>query len=190
MKMGFLSDIGSPIGANAKRNKVNKKVGEEVHEAVHQTVSEDKGEYEKMHGWKKIINELNGKKGVKLVAEKEKNNKDYTAKVEFSSLTEKHNISVPNKIDIFDGLDITERDRLYVSLEKIKFFDTVVLINGENDLAGLFKLKPIVIDEKPQYILTADARELFIVNNKSSKYYFAFLGMDMQQYKVPVEVKL
>ena len=77
--MGFLSDIGSPIGANAKRNKVNKKVGEEVHEAVHQTVSEDKGEYEKMHGWKKIINELNGKKGVKLVAEKEKNNKDYTS---------------------------------------------------------------------------------------------------------------
>lgn len=166
------------------KNTVNKKVGEEVR----QTVSENKGEYKKMHGWKKIINELNGKNGVKLVAEKEKNNKDYTAKVEFSSLTEKHHISVPNKIDIFDGLDITERDRLYVTLGKIRFFDTVVLINGENDLAGLFKLKSVVIDGKQQYILTADARELFIMNNKSSKYYFAFLGMDMQQYKVPVEV--
>ena len=99
--------------SNAKRNKVNKKAGEEVHEAVQQTVSEDKGEYEKMHGWKKIINELNGKNGAKLLAEKGTSGKNDAVKVEFSSLTEKHHISVPNKIDIFDGLDITERDRLY-----------------------------------------------------------------------------
>ena len=94
------------------------------------------------------------------------------------------NIVLPSKMDLFKDLSITEKDNLFVrsgneeqKIDFKQFCKDVLLINGNNTLVGIFKLKCFIVNGSPEYRLIADASNIIFDNHQSSKYYFIFKNL-------------
>ena len=103
-------------------------------------------------------------------------------------LHETTTIVVPSKMDLYKGLDITEKDQVFVELGKRFYFPQVLFVNGEDRCVGIFRLKRVVMDGEPRSILVADAKELTFDTHASTKYFFVFCDTSSNAYKVPIEV--
>lgn len=139
-----------------------------------------------MNKWQKMIYDLmNANQNVCNASVEENPNLMTFDKL---TLDETDSISVPNKMDLYTGLDITEMDQLYVQLNRSEYFKDVLFVNGEGNAIGKFLLKVIQIDGERKCILTAAAEDLRFDNHSSTKYYFVFCNTSMKTYKVPIEV--
>jgi len=107
-----------------------------------------------------------------------------------SESKEKNKIKVPSKIDFFKGLDITEKDNLFVDIDiDSNILPKVLLVNGEDNIVGLFNLVNRNIDKLgKKQMLTANASNLHFENHNSTKYFFVFGDENENLYKVPIEV--
>lgn len=104
-------------------------------------------------------------------------------------LLETNVISVPSKMDLYEGLDITEKDRNYVSFEQgTQCWELVLFVNGDDHVVGTFHLEKIKINEKCKFVLVADALNLFFEGHDSSKYFFVFCNVKGTLIKVPIDV--
>ena len=139
----------------------------------------------------KILNERDTKEEENMFWKESIENAKKVENIE-SRLSETENIIVPSKMDLYEDLDITEKDGLVVSFKSGTDFGQVyrdvLLFNGEGNMVGIFTLNRYRIDGETQCILTADSRDLKFGNHKSTKYYFVFCDKSMCMYKVPIEV--
>lgn len=103
-------------------------------------------------------------------------------------LLETDKIAVPNKMDLYEGLDITEKDRIYLRLDKDKYLEEVLFVNGEDRAVGVFRISTVIIDGETKRFLVADAKEIDFDNHKSTKYFFVFCDTSLKKYKLPIEV--
>lgn len=104
-------------------------------------------------------------------------------------LFEPNTISVPSKMDLYDGLDITEKDRNYVSFKQgIQCWELVLFVNGDDHVVGIFHLEKIKINEECKFVLVADTQDLFFEGHDSSKYFFVFCDVKGTLIKVPIDV--
>ncbi len=100
-------------------------------------------------------------------------------------------VSVPSKMDLFAGLDITEKDQIKVTYKSVKqgaFYSSVLFINGENRIVGVFNITSVLVDGKVECFLVADARNMDFTEHDSTKYSFVFCDAMMRFYEVPIEV--
>ena len=108
-------------------------------------------------------------------------------------LNENNILQVPNKMDLFKGLDITVKDKLFVefntpNIPVKRFSDYVLFINGEDRAIGFFTIETFIIDGEEKYYLTTEADRMDFENHESTKYYFVFY-VDSKLYQVPIEVQ-
>lgn len=102
---------------------------------------------------------------------------------------EKGPFSVPTKIDLYEGLDITEKDGIYINglnLSPNHYYRDVLLVNGEDYVVGKFSLENNIIDGKKKWMLVAKSEDINFQNHSSSKYYFLMAVAEFKLYKIPI----
>lgn len=106
-------------------------------------------------------------------------------------LSEAKDIQIPNKMDLFTGLDITEKDKLLLNVGNHSLFPTVLLVNGKADAIGFFDIAPCRENGEDKYYLVTKAENIRFTDHKSTKYFFVFCGSLNKggMYKVPIEVE-
>lgn len=106
-------------------------------------------------------------------------------------LNETNDIVVPNRIDLYTGLDLTVKDKIFVKKNiPAALMDTALLVNGDNYVCAFLQLKDYELDGERQLLLTADAANINFNNHSSTRYYFVFCDSSTKLYKVPIEVQL
>ncbi len=108
-------------------------------------------------------------------------------------LLDAKDLLLPQKIDLYEGLDITEKDKIYVSFQNAAaqspdYHKNVLLVNGPERIVGVFQLETVCEDGEMQHLLVADADWIDFGNHKSTKYFFAFFDGKKNLYRVPIEV--
>lgn len=139
--------------------------------------------------WDKIVESLINVEDVKENAENEEVN---TPKITDYDLEEGNNIFwIPNKMDLFFDLDITEKDKVFLKIQgKELFYRTVLFVNGVDNVIGFFEIKSYIEHGEINHYLTAKADHINYLNHMSTKYYFVFCITDsLKLYKVPIEVE-
>ena len=96
-------------------------------------------------------------------------------------------ISVPKKIEIFEEFDITEKDKIEVTSNNT-YKNTVLLVNGEDDIVAIFDTKEAVYNGKQKKFLTATSEWIKYGEHKSSHYMFVFKFNNGSFQKINVEV--
>lgn len=108
-------------------------------------------------------------------------------------LTEASGFSIPNKMDLFTNLDITEKDNLFVKIsDNHSLYRTVLLVNGESDAIGFFDIKTCYDNGQAVNYLVTKAANIRFTNHNSTKYFFVFYEEIKSKptfYKVPIEVE-
>lgn len=106
-------------------------------------------------------------------------------------LNEAVGFKIPNKMDLFTGLDITEKDNLFVEFGgKYNLHHTVLFVNGEDNVIGFFDVKTYIEDGVEKNYLVTEANNINFKNHRSTKYYFVFCyEISKPYYKVPIEVE-
>ena len=110
-------------------------------------------------------------------------------------LNEAVGFKIPNKMDLFTGLDITEKDKVFVDIqENFKPNRTVLLVNGEDNAIGFFDIETYYEDGVEKNYLVTEANNINFEHQKSTKYYFVFCTITpkdskMCLYKAPIEVE-
>ena len=104
------------------------------------------------------------------------------------NLIEAKDIIIPNRMDLYTGLDITEKDKIFVK-SKFNLLNHAMLVNGENYICAFFNLINCNINDERQTLLTASAKNINFDNHTSSIYYFVFCDDSGKLYKVPIEVQ-
>lgn len=142
------------------------------------------GNYDK---WIQIISDL-------LSSQKnQKNSQENTGTEIFDKIyiDDMNKIVLPNKMDLYTGLDITLKDKMYVELkDSRRYYKEVLLVNGDNHAVGVFILNQLNIDGQPKYILTASADYIVFSNHDSNRYFFVFCDTNMNMFKKYIEVSL
>ena len=111
------------------------------------------------------------------------------------TLSEAVGINVPNKMDLFTGLDITEKDKVFVEiLGDFVPNSTVLFVNGEDNAIGFFDIETYYVDGKRKDYLVTKAENINFEDHKSTKYYLVFCveakrAADMYLYKASIEVE-
>ena len=110
----------------------------------------------------------------------------------FESLTlnETNSIILPRKIDLYEDLDITEKDKVFVNLKNPNdvLYSSVLFVNGTDRCIGKFTISRFLNDKKDRILaLTAKASDIDFSNHESTKYFFIFCEKSMKMYKVPVD---
>ena len=99
--------------------------------------------------------------------------------------------NIPNKMDLFTGLDITEKDKLFVNISGVSVpRSTVLFVNGEDNAIGFFNIKTYFEEGERKDYLVTKAENINFENHKSTKYYFVFCDeTEKYLYKAPIEVE-
>ncbi len=105
------------------------------------------------------------------------------------------NLNIPSKMDLFTGLDVTEKDRLFVDApDDFNLEPTVLFVNGEDNVIGFFEIETYYENgQKKNYLLT-NSENINYEDHKSSKYYFIFCAQTKKStgaylYKSLIEVE-
>lgn len=100
-------------------------------------------------------------------------------------------LKVPNKMDLFVGLDITEKDKLFLKIVGgDTFHRTVLFVNGEDNAIGFFNIETYIENGEKKHYLVAKAQNIDFSNHRSTKYYFVFCKSNVTYlHKVPIEVE-
>lgn len=103
----------------------------------------------------------------------------------------KNLLQIPSKIDLFVGLDITEKDKVFLKLlGNDSFCRTALFVNGSDNSIGFFSIESYIEDGEKKNYLVAKANNIDFSNHTSTKYYFVFCTTNSRKlYKVPVEVE-
>lgn len=122
----------------------------------------------------------------------EKGEETVVQKITDYLLNKSNVLTVPNKMDLYEGLDVTEKDKIFVSLKDgSSCYNTVLFVNGEDNAIGFFEIRSYnETGEEKKYLVT-QAENINFDNHKSTKYYFVFCSCDtgsLKLYKVPIEV--
>ncbi|WP_295093339.1 hypothetical protein [Ruminococcus sp.] len=108
-------------------------------------------------------------------------------------LTATSGLSIPTKMDLFTGLDITEKDNLFIKIiDKHSLYRTVLFVNGENDAIGFFNIKTYNENGVSKNYLVTKADNIRFTDHKSTKFFFVFyeeIKSKKTFYKVPIEVE-
>ena len=102
---------------------------------------------------------------------------------------EKGPFSVPTKIDLYEGLDITEKDGIYINglnLSPNHYYREVLLVNGEDYVVGKFSLENNIMDGVEKWMLVAKSEDINFQNHSSSKYYFLMAAVEFKLYKISI----
>ena len=141
--------------------------------------------------WDEIVEELLNVDPIKTTDEE--GNEIKIPKITDYSLLENPNLQVPNKMDLFKGLDITAKDKLFIKIcDNNSYKRTVLFVNGEDRAIGFFNLETFAVDGVKKHYLTTEAENIDFSNHKSTKYYFVFAtgaGTSFKLFKVPIEVE-
>ncbi|MDF2544613.1 MAG: hypothetical protein K0S47_4331 [Herbinix sp.] len=127
----------------------------------------------------------------KNIVDDEKN-EDYVAPIETIQFKQNPKLQVPSKIDLYEGLDIMDKDNVQIffdsSLGKIDV--RVFLVNGDSHICGILYIKRVKTEENEErFLLVTESDFIDFNNHNSTKYYFAFLAENgSTAIKVPVEV--
>ncbi len=108
-------------------------------------------------------------------------------------LFENTNLKLPNKMDLFENLDITVKDNIFLEIhDNNSYSRTVLFVNGEDHAVGFFDIERYVENGKERRYLTADAANIDFAGHMSTKYFFVFCFANeytTKLYKVPIEVQ-
>ena len=111
-------------------------------------------------------------------------------------LKENSYFKIPAKIDLFTGLDVTEKDNIFVSWStSFRPFSKALFVNNENVVVGFFEIKTYSENGEKKNYLTAKAENINFAGLKNTKCCFLFcdaLAADsskMELFKVPIEVE-
>lgn len=108
-------------------------------------------------------------------------------------LTEASGLSIPSKMDLFTGLDITEKDNLFIEIrENHSLYRTVLFVNGEDNAIGFFDIKSCFENGQVKNYLVTKGTNICFNNHKSTKYFFVFYEETRSKksfYKLPIEVE-
>ena len=98
--------------------------------------------------------------------------KKSTFKIEFK---EKSSFKIPKKIDLFTGLDVTEKDNIFVSIPPYSQpSPRALFINDEGVVVGFFEIKTYYENDERKSYLTAKAEDINFANLKNTMCYFVF----------------
>jgi hypothetical protein len=132
----------------------------------------------KMDKWQETVNAL------LLGSESEEKEKFASLK-----LLQTDDFVIPNKMDLYEDLDITVKDKLFIKLESEKsLYPSVLFVNGEDHVIGIFHIVEYFEDGEENLYLVANSDEIDFKNHKSTKYFFIFADEVLKLYKVPIEV--
>ena len=148
-------------------------------------------------GWDALVEKLVNSD--KALEENEWNSNEYITDIEEEKITDyplplNENLIVPNKMDLFVGLDITEKDKIFFyNTDNKSYLRTVLLVNGEDNAIGFFEIVTYLENEEKKNYLVTDAKNINFEGHKSTKYYFVFCVStntdSLQLFKVPIEVE-
>ena len=92
---------------------------------------------------------------------------------------------LPNKIDLFKGLDISEQEEIFVKWDNRAYFQKhfipkALLVNGSDRIVGWFDIVEYMSENgENKFFLTANHENIdFEKNHESSHYYFVFKTAD------------
>ena len=178
--------FGSTVSANTNSQSQNKEPKEKIkEEGVMTRRTKNSGK------WDEIVEELLNVDPIKTTDEE--GNEIEIPKITDYSLAENPNLQVPNKMDLFKGLDITVKDKLFIKIcDNNSYSRTVLFVNGEDRAIGFFDIETFEVDGVQKHYLTTEAENIDFSNHKSTKYYFVFhtgSGTSFKLFKVPIEVE-
>lgn len=178
--------FGSTVSANTNSQSQNKEPKEKIKEEVVMTRrTKNSGK------WDEIVEELLNVDPIKTTDEE--GNEIKIPKITDYSLLENPNLQVPNKMDLFKGLDITVKDKLFIKIcDNNSYKRTVLFVNGEDRAIGFFNIETFAVDGVKKHYLTTEAENIDFSNHKSTKYYFVFAtgeSTSFKLFKVPIEVE-
>lgn len=88
----------------------------------------------KITNWIELVNKL-------IYTSKDENNLEKLRITDYI-LNETKDLSLPNKMDLFKGLDITEKDNVFLLINSTKrYYNTALFVNGEDHVIGTFITK-------------------------------------------------
>lgn len=154
-------------------------------EAMYVVVEKRKGQVTE---WDKLVTELLDQD--KKVTDEEGREIE-SRKITDYTLLNTEDIILPNKMDLYTGLDITAKDCVFIKFGfKAMYENTVLFVNGEDRAVGAFRIETYLVEGETKNFLVADAEELDFHNHKSTKYYFVFKSTTNEKmYKVPISVE-
>lgn len=112
-------------------------------------------------------------------------------------MKEESGFELPNKMDLYAGLDITEKDGLFVYIRgSFTVSRTVLFVNGEDNSIGFFDIETYYENGVLKNYLVTKAENIDFENHRSTKYFFVFCvesknnpSQGLYLYKVPIEVE-
>lgn len=117
-------------------------------------------------------------------------------KITDKTLYDAEGFDIPNKMDLYIGLDVTVKDKIFVDIhENFTLRHTVLLVNGEDNAIGFFDIDTYYEDGICRHCLVTKANNINFKDHKSTKYYFVFNAFTSNNptgklYKAPIEVEL
>ena len=102
------------------------------------------------------------------------------------NLIETKDIIVPSKIDLYTGLDLTVKDKIFVKKNlSSSLLNIALLVNGENYVCAFLTLGEYEIDGERQILLTAAAEKYINFNHhQSTKYFFVFFEENFIKFRL------
>ena len=105
-------------------------------------------------------------------------------------ISKNDHIKIPSMMELYEGLDITEKDNLFVQIDgDMRINDKVLFLNGEDRVVGFFNMSTYLVDGEMKHYLTANRDDLDFENHSSANYYFLFYDNTMKCYKIRIEVR-
>lgn len=108
-------------------------------------------------------------------------------------LTEATGLNIPSKMDLFTGLDISEKDNLFIEIgDNHSLYRTVLFVNGEDNAIGFFDIKTCFENGYAKNYLVSKSTNICFTGHKSTKYFFVFyeeIRSKKAFYRIPIEVE-
>lgn len=121
-----------------------------------------------------------------IISGSESEKKEKFADLKLSTTSD---LVIPHKMDLYEDLDITVKDRIFVKSTLSKqLYNTVLLVNGDDHVVGIFHIVEYLEENEKKLYLVADSSCIDFKNHKSTKYFFVFSDTSIILYKVPIEV--
>ncbi len=104
-------------------------------------------------------------------------------------------VELPSKIEIYEDLDITVKDNVFVSFTDEAIKETgvngeVFIINGNSRVIGFMELVYVEKEGKEGYYLTARKESIIFDEYNNAKFYLIFTGVDGKYYSTEVEMEM
>lgn len=140
--------------------------------------------------WSEIIKWLLDKTPLKEIKIPDTDDIQYTCwKISDFKVSETNELKLPNKMDLFTGLDISIKDKVFLDIQGNKSYQPdVLLVNGDDNSVGKFRIEHCTENGQTKSYLVASSYDIHFERHNSTKYYFVFCS-NSELFKVPIEVQ-